>query len=101
VPRPKAPAGPRVAPETGSALRDGSTPGVPASPASSPAAAHAAPRTPTPEPAPARTTPRAPRTDRFDQEPAASWEERLGPTGVAIAAVVLCVLAWLLTWKLF
>jgi serine/threonine-protein kinase len=30
-----------------------------------------------------------------------SWDERLGPIGVAIAALVACALAWLLTWKLF
>jgi serine/threonine-protein kinase len=30
-----------------------------------------------------------------------SWEERLGPMGIAISALVLCALAWLLTWKLF
>jgi len=28
-------------------------------------------------------------------------EERLGPVGVTIGALVLCALAWLLTWKLF
>jgi serine/threonine protein kinase len=30
-----------------------------------------------------------------------SWDERLGPIGVAIAALVACAVAWLLTWKLF
>ena len=35
------------------------------------------------------------------QEPRLNWEERLGPAGVAVSAIVLCALAWLLTWKLF
>jgi serine/threonine-protein kinase len=34
-------------------------------------------------------------------EPPLSWEERLGPLGIAISAIVVCALAWLLTWKLF
>jgi len=33
--------------------------------------------------------------------PRPSWEERLGPAGIVISAVVVCALAWLLTWKLF
>jgi serine/threonine-protein kinase len=33
--------------------------------------------------------------------PGLSWEERLGPIGIAIGAIVACALAWLLTWKLF
>jgi serine/threonine protein kinase len=33
--------------------------------------------------------------------PHVSWEERLGPMGVIIAALAICGLAWLLTWKLF
>jgi len=33
--------------------------------------------------------------------PGLSWEERLGPMGIAIGAVVACALAWLLTWGLF
>ena len=30
-----------------------------------------------------------------------SWEEKLGPIGIALGAIVMCALAWLLTWKLF
>ena len=30
-----------------------------------------------------------------------NWEERLGPIGIAVSAIIMCVLAWLLTWKLF
>ncbi len=33
--------------------------------------------------------------------PRPSWDERLGPVGIAIAAVVVCGLAWLLMWWLF
>jgi serine/threonine-protein kinase len=30
-----------------------------------------------------------------------SWEERLGPIGIAIIAIIACCAAWLVTWKLF
>jgi serine/threonine protein kinase len=30
-----------------------------------------------------------------------SWEDRMGPLGIAAAAILACVVAWLLTWKLF
>jgi len=33
--------------------------------------------------------------------PRLSWEERLGPMGIAIGAIIACALAWLLTWGLF
>jgi hypothetical protein len=33
--------------------------------------------------------------------PQRSWEERLGPIGIAIVAVIACAAAWLVTWKLF
>jgi hypothetical protein len=32
---------------------------------------------------------------------ARSWEERLGPIGIAFIAIVACAAAWLVTWKLF
>jgi serine/threonine-protein kinase len=35
------------------------------------------------------------------EEPRRSWEERLGPLGIAVGAIVVCLLAWLLTWQLF
>jgi serine/threonine-protein kinase len=61
------------------------------------------------EPAPkeqAQKTPEPPPVPEFAggeflEEPKPSWEERLGPLGIAISAVVLCLLAWLLTWQLF
>ncbi|HEV3446347.1 MAG TPA: hypothetical protein VG099_17010, partial [Gemmataceae bacterium] len=37
----------------------------------------------------------------LDETPSRNWEEKLGPIGIAISAIVMCVLAWLLTWKLF
>jgi serine/threonine-protein kinase len=33
--------------------------------------------------------------------PRRSWDERIGPIGITICAVLVCVLAWLLTYKLF
>ena len=33
--------------------------------------------------------------------PAVPWEERLGPAGIAIGALVVCALAWFVTWKMF
>jgi hypothetical protein len=30
-----------------------------------------------------------------------SWEERLGPIGIAVCAILACVLAWFLTYRLF
>jgi len=66
--------------------------------AAAPAKANSAPA-PEPTRPPARTKPA--RRGVYDEEPALTWEERLGPAGIAVTAVVLCVLAWLLTWKLF
>lgn len=34
------------------------------------------------------------------QDERRSWEDRLGPVGIAAAAIVVCVVAWLITWKL-
>lgn len=47
--------------------------------------------------APARETFRA----FSDPEPGPTWEERVGPLGVALGAIAVCALAWFLTWKLF
>jgi serine/threonine-protein kinase len=30
-----------------------------------------------------------------------SWEERIGPVGIALIAILTCAIAWLATWKLF
>jgi serine/threonine-protein kinase len=32
---------------------------------------------------------------------AGTWEERLGPIGIAVCAILACVLAWFLTYRLF
>jgi serine/threonine-protein kinase len=53
---------------------------------------------PKPEPQPAA---KAPVPEVADEPVRRSWEEKLGPIGIAAAAVVACVIAWLLTWKLF
>ncbi len=84
------------------AARTPSTP-VASKPSATPAAAAPAravrPRTPpsTPSQSKIKTPARefmGPTADR-------SWEDRVGPVGVAISAIVVCALAWLLTWKLF
>jgi len=51
-----------------------------------------APRTAPPQPA------RAPVPTPGGQR---SWEDRLGPIGIALIAIVACAAAWLVTWKLF
>jgi serine/threonine protein kinase len=33
--------------------------------------------------------------------PRRSWDERVGPIGITVCAILVCVLAWLLTYKLF
>jgi hypothetical protein len=30
-----------------------------------------------------------------------SWEERIGPTGLAIFAVIACAIAWYVTYRFF
>jgi serine/threonine-protein kinase len=56
-------------------------------------------------PAPASNTPASSPHSSFQgqaqAEPQYTWEERLGPVGVAFGAIALCALAWFLTWKLF
>jgi serine/threonine protein kinase len=61
------------------------------------------PERPTPKPSGRAVPAPAPRKARPARESAVSrsWEERLGPIGIAIIAVVACAIAWLVTWKLF
>jgi serine/threonine protein kinase len=60
-----------------------------------------------PEPAPAPAKPKAAakapaKEKEADEAPRrSSWEDKIGPVGIALAAIVACVIAWLLTWKLF
>jgi len=98
-PRPAAAAMPRNAPTaptlpTRQSLRASGALATAAAPATANSATAPEPTRP-----PGRTKPARPES-HYD-EPALTWEERLGPAGIAVTAVVLCVLAWLLTWKLF
>jgi serine/threonine-protein kinase len=56
-------------------------------------------RTPPPRPAKPAARP-APRPEPQPRD-YRSWDERLGPVGIAIVALIACALAWMLTWKLF
>jgi serine/threonine-protein kinase len=66
----------------------------------------AAPPAPIPEPPKAAPKP-IPATATLipgafiDDQPSTSLEERIGPLGIAAGAILACVLAWLVTWKLF
>jgi len=75
---------------------------APASPSRPQAAA--APPAPAPSQRPTTKSPPkekpAPAASSWE-EPPLSWEERLGPIGIALCAIVVCAVAWLLTWKLF
>jgi serine/threonine protein kinase len=70
-----------------------------------PAPVHRAEPTAPPAPPPAPPKPIArekkPQAAATWDEAPLSWEERLGPMGIAVSAIVVCALAWLLTWKLF
>jgi serine/threonine-protein kinase len=107
VPRPPSPVERRPA----SPAR-GSTPDAPAAapPKASPAAAPpkaspaAAPPKASPAPAAAPAPRPALRTDfgmANDAGDDRSWEERLGPVGIAIFAILACAIAWFVTYKFF
>jgi serine/threonine-protein kinase len=36
-----------------------------------------------------------------DESSPRTWEERLGPLGIALGAVVACAIAWLIAWRFF
>jgi serine/threonine-protein kinase len=36
-----------------------------------------------------------------EESPRRSWEERLGPLGIALGAIVACAVAWLVAWRFF
>jgi serine/threonine-protein kinase len=42
-----------------------------------------------------------PTSNPEEAAPQRSWEERLGPIGIAVFAILACAAAWLVTWKLF
>lgn len=53
---------------------------------------------PQPQPQPVQRVPT--QVTDPDEQPR-TWEERLGPIGIAVCAVLACVLVWFLTYKLF
>ena len=62
----------------------------------------------TPASAPTPPAPSRPAADRAPKaapappaSPTMSWEERLGPVGIVVSALIVCALAWLVTWRLF
>ena len=72
--------------------------------------AHSRQQMPGSQPDPERQAPSAPEpsvpqegatADPFHDKPKRGWEEKLGPVGVALCAIIACAIAWLLTWKLF
>jgi serine/threonine-protein kinase len=87
-----------------SAAQHGAPPSVPNRETLRGGPAAAPVRSPAPVPTPARTA--EPPRERaipgnVEGSYEVSWEERLGPTGIAVGAVLACALAWLLTWGLF
>jgi len=56
---------------------------------------------PAAEPKVVRPVPRTSAREFTEESANPTWDERLGPVGIAVSALVMCVLAWLLTWKLF
>jgi serine/threonine-protein kinase len=56
---------------------------------------------PKPEPSRPRSAAEQASHPGLQAYPTVSWEERLGPAGIAIGALVVCALAWLVTWRLF
>jgi serine/threonine-protein kinase len=68
------------------------------SPASPSAPERQAPAPPAAGPS---ATQEAATADSFNDKPKRGWEEKLGPVGVALCAILACVVAWLLSWKLF
>jgi serine/threonine-protein kinase len=95
VPRPPSPAERR----TSAPVRGGSSPDAPSPtrPKSAPSAPPAAQPVHAPRPAP----PRANLGVAKDAQGGSSWEERLGPVGIAIFALVACAIAWFVTYKFF
>ncbi|HXG09090.1 MAG TPA: serine/threonine-protein kinase [Gemmataceae bacterium] len=90
--RPVPPPAPRVA-ANGAGLppRPSLQPAIPAAPvAAAPAAAD-----------PVRPAARAPVVETDENQPARSWDERLGPVGIIILTVLACVVAYFLTRGLF
>jgi serine/threonine-protein kinase len=74
----------------------------PAQPKQAPLSAPELPtRAPSREPAPAKSPEQAPGPEDTDPYSVITWEDRVGPVGIALSAIVVCALAWLLTWSAF
>jgi serine/threonine-protein kinase len=56
---------------------------------------------PVPGPRPVPAAARVPQVPPAAGKQSGTWEERLGPIGIAICAVLACILAWFLTYRLF
>jgi serine/threonine-protein kinase len=84
-----------------SGMRNGGLKAPAAAAASPPAHPTPVPSTPKSEPARSQPATEGSSYSRVQPYPTVSWEERLGPAGIAIGALVVCALAWLVTWKLF
>ena len=62
----------------------------------------AKPAKPSPAPPPtARPREGKESSAKLDTPNPRSWDERIGPIGIALIAVFACAAAWLITWKLF
>ncbi len=59
------------------------------------------PQRPVPAPTPTAGRAAIPNPSAFDPQGQRTWEDRLGPIGIAAIAIVACAAAWLATWKLF
>jgi hypothetical protein len=66
-----------------------------------PAAASATPNDVPVQPARTPPFPMPQASNPFAVLPQPTLEERLGPVGIAICAIIACAMAWLVTWKLF
>src|SRR5262249_41373892 len=90
VPRPPSPVERRPAVPTPAALRDALGGSVPKAPATPPA-----------PPVPATRAPSRTNLGIVKDRDACTWEERLGPVGIAVFAIVACAIAWYVTYRFF
>jgi serine/threonine-protein kinase len=105
--RPARPAAPAPAPARGGhdtppparpAPRQHAAPALPSRQSiQNPRPGHAAP----PAPAPAQQPAAKARPTAEDAPPSRSWYEKIGPMGIAAAALLVCVLAWLVSSRFF
>lgn len=79
---------------------EGTAPTTPVAACSLPNRASAS-NAPTAEPSRSRPAAEEPHLTGAQPWPRPSLEERLGPAGIVVCAIVVSALAWLVTWKLF